>query len=104
MRINWGQTGLTPISTLKNGERPVCPRITKPDKPQKGLKQDKDGRWWEWKGHEGKWVPKPPGFNPDTAKKVGIGAAIVGGAVVTGHAIAGCFASGACELGLAAAF
>jgi RHS repeat-associated protein len=76
----------------------------KPDKPQKGLKQDKDGRWWEWKGHEGKWVPKPPGFNPDTAKKVGIGAAIVGGAVVTGHAIAGCFASGACELGLAAAF
>ena len=48
----------------------------KPDKPRKGLKQDKDGRWWEWKGHEGKWVPKPPGYNPDTVKKIGIVGAI----------------------------
>ena len=79
---------------------------SKPDKPAKGAKPapGQPGRWLQWDGHKGNWVLKPPGWSPDTAKKVGIGAAIVTGAVITGHAVAGCFASGACELGLAVAF
>jgi hypothetical protein len=78
----------------------------KPDKPRKGVRDapGKPGRCEEWDKHKGNWVLKPPNWSPETAKKVGIGAAIVGGVLVTGHAIAGCFASGACELGLAAAF
>jgi RHS repeat-associated protein len=81
-------------------------RTGKPDKPPKGTRPapGKPGRFEEWDKHKGNWVLKPPGWSPDTAKKVVIGAAIVTGAVVVGHAIAGCFASGACEVGLALAF
>jgi hypothetical protein len=46
----------------------------KPDKPAKGVKPDpsKPGRWLQWDGHKGTWVSKPPGWSPDTAKKVGV--------------------------------
>jgi len=60
----------------------------------KGVKPnpDKPGEYLVKDPHTGNWKPKPPGWSPYA--QVGIGAAIVTGAVITGHAIAGCFASG----------
>jgi len=77
----------------------------KPDKLPKGVKvnPDKPGEYQVKDPHTGNWVDKPKGWSPN-AQKVGIGVAIVTGAVITGHAVAGCFASGACEAGLAFAF
>jgi RHS repeat-associated protein len=77
----------------------------KPGKLPKGVRPnpDKPGQYQVKDPHTGNWVDKQPGWSP-YAQRVAIGAAIVTGAVITGHAIAGCFASGACELGLALAF
>src|ERR1700722_3232022 len=77
----------------------------KGDKLPKGVKPnpDKPGEFLVKDPHTGNWKPKPPGWSP-YAQQIGIGAAIVAGAVITGHAIAGCFASGACEVGIAFAF
>ena len=47
----------------------------------KHARQRPDGRWVVKDPHTGKEVLKPPGWNPDTAKKVGV-AAVVGGAII----------------------
>jgi hypothetical protein len=77
----------------------------KPGKLPKGVRPnpDKPGEYQVRNPHTRNWEDKMRGWSP-YAEKVGIGAVIVTGAAITGHAIAGCFASGACELGLAAAF
>jgi RHS repeat-associated protein len=90
------------------GERRITGKPEFKDKPgklPKGVRPnpDKPGEYQVKNPHTGNWVDKQPGWSP-YAQKVGIGAAIVTGAVIIGHAVAGCFASGACELGLAFAF
>jgi len=77
----------------------------KPGKLPKGVRPnpDKPGQYQVKNPHTGNWVDKQPGWSP-YAQRVAIGAAIVTGAVIIVHAVAGCFASGACELGLAFAF
>jgi len=51
----------------------------KPDNPRKHVRPvpGKPGRWQVRDPQTGKWIEKPPGWSPETAKKVGIGAAIV---------------------------
>ncbi len=61
-------------------------KTAKPDKPPKGVKPNpaKPDQWLEWNKHKGAWVPKPPGWKPETQKKMeaatqgAVGGAIVG--------------------------
>jgi RHS repeat-associated protein len=71
----------------------------KPGKLPKGVRPapGRPGRLEVWDKHKGDWVLKPPNWSPQTAQKVGIGAAIVTGGLILGRAIAACFGSGLCE-------
>ncbi|HEX4004074.1 MAG TPA: RHS repeat-associated core domain-containing protein [Candidatus Acidoferrales bacterium] len=57
----------------------------KPDDPGKHARPipGKPGRWQVRDPHTGKWIPKPPGWSPDTKKRVILGVEVGTGAYIT---------------------